>query len=163
MVSTNSAVQIIRYADRARDAGLLAGIDRVFFESSNTQSFASEDARQAFRERWLGRYLVHDPEFAYVALARDQTVAGYLVASLDDPARTARFSDVPYFPHFANLTASLPRTSARQPWDAVPQPRRRRRTDQVLSGRCERRWSARRSRCDEPGRAQCRLLQPERL
>ncbi len=108
MVLPDNAVQIVRYADCASDAGLLAGIDRVFFEASNTQTFASDDVRQAFRERWLGRYLTHDPGFAYVALARDQTVAGYLVASLDDPARTVRFADISYFSHFAHLTALYP-------------------------------------------------------
>ena len=65
-------------------------------------------ARADFRERWLGRYLTHDAGWAYVAVAADATVAGYLVASLDDPARTARFSDIAYFSHFADLTKKYP-------------------------------------------------------
>jgi GNAT superfamily N-acetyltransferase len=103
-----TAIQIHRYQDIGTDPALKLGIDRVFFDSSNTQTFASESARQAFRERWLGRYLIHDPAWAYVALSGDATVAGYLVASLDDPARTLRFADIPYFAHFSDLTKAYP-------------------------------------------------------
>ncbi len=35
-------------------------------------------------------------------------VAGYLVGSLDDPARTDRFADIPYFAPWAHLTARFP-------------------------------------------------------
>lgn len=103
-----NAFHIHRYQDLGRDPVLDAGIDRVFFESSNTQNFESQAARSAFRERWLGRYLTHDPAWAYVAIADGTTVAGYLVASLDDPAVTQRFGDIPYFKHFAELTGRYP-------------------------------------------------------
>jgi GNAT superfamily N-acetyltransferase len=108
MTIATSTIQIHRYADLKRDSILLSGIDNVFFGASNTQTFASDAARQEFRERWLGRYLTHDSAWAYVALSGDGTVAGYLVASLDDPARTPRFADVPYFSHFADLTTAYP-------------------------------------------------------
>jgi GNAT superfamily N-acetyltransferase len=91
--------------DRAR---LLAEIDAIFFEASATKSFASAEERDAFRKRWLGRYLTHYPAQAYLALAPDGTVAGYLVGSLDDPARTPLFSDIGYFASFAALTAEYP-------------------------------------------------------
>lgn len=103
-----STIQIHRYTELKRGPGLMTGIDNVFFGASNTQTFASDAAREAFRERWLGRYLTHDPDWAYVALAGEAKVAGYLVASLDDPARTPRFADVPYFIHFSDLTKSYP-------------------------------------------------------
>ena len=108
MGTTANAIQIYRYQDLGTDPALTAGIDHVFFESSTTQEFADDASRAAFRERWLGRYLTHDIAWAYVALAGDTTVAGYLVASLDDPARTARFTDIPYFAHFADLTKQYP-------------------------------------------------------
>ena len=108
MYTGTNELQIYRYADLERGPVLSNGIDSVFFESSNTQTFASGAAREAFRERWLGRYLTHDPAWAYVALSDEATVAGYLVASLDDPARTPRFADVPYFIHFADLTKTYP-------------------------------------------------------
>jgi GNAT superfamily N-acetyltransferase len=71
-----------------------------------TKSFADAAARSAFRERWLGRYLKHDPELAYIALDGEK-VAGYLVGSLDDPATASRFRDVAV-PAFASMTAKLP-------------------------------------------------------
>src|SRR5262245_27352804 len=88
--------QSMPYRDR-----LLPEIEAVFFQASATQSFAGDSERAAFRERWLGRYLTHYPEYAYIALAPDGTVAGYLVGSLDDPAITPLFSDIGYFARFA--------------------------------------------------------------
>jgi GNAT superfamily N-acetyltransferase len=87
---------------------LVPEIDTIFFEASATQSFAGDAEQTAFRERWLGRYLTHYPAQAYVALTEDGTVAGYLVGSLDDPARTPLFSDIGYFASFAALTADYP-------------------------------------------------------
>lgn len=83
---------------------LIPALERIFFQSSATHSFDSEADRQAFLERWLGRYLACDPDWAYVALTADGDVAGYLAGCIEDPARTPRFSDVGYFAHFAELT-----------------------------------------------------------
>lgn len=101
-------IDIRRWLSLTSREQLLAGLDRVFFASSATTSFASEDIRAAFRERWLGRYLTHYPAWAYVALAADGTVIGYIVGSLDDPARTALFSDIGYFQDFAAVTPDYP-------------------------------------------------------
>lgn len=59
-------------------------LDAIFFEASNTKTFAGPEARAVFRERWLGRYLAQYPQWAYVALAADGTLAGYLVGALDE-------------------------------------------------------------------------------
>jgi hypothetical protein len=56
---------IRRFKDVKDMPGVLDGIDAVFFQSSNTQTFADAAARTAFRERWLGRYLSHDPDWAW--------------------------------------------------------------------------------------------------
>ena len=88
--------------ERARE------IDRIFFESSNTKSFESDAARAAFRERWLGRYLTHDPKFAYLAQAADGAIVGYLVGAIEDPAKAERFADIAYFAAFAELTERFP-------------------------------------------------------
>ncbi len=101
-------VVIRPYLDVKHLAGTLPGIDAVFFQSSNTQAFDGETARAAFRERWLGRYLARDPGWAYVAIAENGDVAGYLVGCTDDPAVTPRFSDIPYFSHFKDLTHRFP-------------------------------------------------------
>lgn len=104
--AANPAIAIRRWTEIAGADRLLPGIDAVFFESSLTKSFADDAARSAFRERWLGRYLKHDPQFAYVALEGD-TVAGYLIGSLDDPATTDRFRDVAV-PAFAAASRRFP-------------------------------------------------------
>lgn len=85
-----------------------AGIDRVFFVSSSVQDFASEDERARFRDRWLGRYLRHDPRQAFVALDRKGEAVGYVVGSTLDPAKERRFADIAYFQPWAHLTAQYP-------------------------------------------------------
>jgi GNAT superfamily N-acetyltransferase len=101
-------VTISRYLDVAQSASLSAALDAIFFEASNTQSFADDAARAAFRERWLGRYLDHDARYAYLALAASGRVAGYLVGTVDDPVLTSRFADIAYFSAFPELTKRYP-------------------------------------------------------
>jgi GNAT superfamily N-acetyltransferase len=107
-----SGVTFHKYTDLAvvpEWAGKLdAGLDAVFFAASNTQTFADAAERARFRERWLGRYLTHDSQWAYVAASGGERVAGYLVASLDDPALAPRFSDLAYFARLAHLTKRFP-------------------------------------------------------
>ncbi len=101
-------IEIRRYTDVAGIAGLGAQLDAIFFQSSNTQSFESDAKRARFRERWLGRYLTHYPQWAYVALADENRVAGYLAGCLDDPALTELFSDNAHFKIFKDLTRRFP-------------------------------------------------------
>lgn len=82
----STRIAIVRYLDVARTSELDAAIDAIFFEASNTKSFESEAARTAFRERWLGRYLRVDPQFAYLAITTSGDVVGYLVGAIEDPA-----------------------------------------------------------------------------
>lgn len=100
------------YLARPRDERARVEIDRIFFESSGTKTFASDDARAAFHDRWLGRYLAHDARHAFLAVvdpgSADEMIAGYLVGSLDDPAGAARFDDLGYFKTVAALTARYP-------------------------------------------------------
>ena len=91
----------------ASTPGLQGQIDAIFFESSNKKSFESEVARAAFRERWLGRYLKHDPRYAYPAFAGGDVV-GYLVGAVDDPALASRFADIEYFAVLGELTKQFP-------------------------------------------------------
>jgi GNAT superfamily N-acetyltransferase len=86
-------VVIRRWADIPDKGRLIPAIDTIFFEASNTKSFASEAERAAFRERWLGKYLTDEPQFAYVAFARDGTLAGYLVGSVLEPVGFEAFAD----------------------------------------------------------------------
>jgi ribosomal protein S18 acetylase RimI-like enzyme len=81
-----SSVAVRRWTDIDLSASLVEQLDAIFFEASNTKSFPSEEARAAFRERWFGRYLSQHPRWAYVALAADGNVAGYLVGALNEPS-----------------------------------------------------------------------------
>lgn len=101
-------MKIVRLTEIDNTPTLMSGLDEVFYAASNTKAFASELVRQEFRERWLGRYIAHDANHFYVACADDDSVAGYLAGCLDDPAQTSRFSDIPYVPHFAELTGLYP-------------------------------------------------------
>ena len=57
------------YLARPRASSLMAQLDAIFFEASGTKTFASSEECATFRERWLGRYLAHDAQHAFLALA----------------------------------------------------------------------------------------------
>lgn len=99
---------IVRYEDLPDRDQIASQLDAIFFQSSNTQTFASDAARSAFRERWLGRYLKNYPQWFYVAISNDNAVAGYLAGCLDDPAQLPLFSDIALYKTFAHLTAKFP-------------------------------------------------------
>lgn len=101
-------ISIENFTSHPRSVEVLAAVDRIFFEASGTKTFASETERAEFHERWLGRYLIHDPQWAYLTVTDTGEVVGYLVGALDDPAKTSRFSDIAYFKEFAALTAKFP-------------------------------------------------------
>ena len=99
---------IVAYVDIAASQQRNDEIDAIFFEASSRQSFAHDDARQAFRRMWLGRYLEDEPEHAFAALCSDGRLCGYLVGSIDDPAPRPEFGELTYFRDFAAVTARLP-------------------------------------------------------
>lgn len=95
-------IVIRRYLDAERTARLDADIDAIFFEASNTKWFENDSVRSAFRERWLGRYLRDDPQYAYLAFAPPGNLAGYLVGAIDDSASNAGIAA------FRNLSKRYP-------------------------------------------------------
>lgn len=101
------SITIISYEDLKDVARLTPQLDSIFFQSSNTKTFASDAARAAFRERWLGRYMTHYPQWFYVALV-DGDIAGYLAGCLDDPAEVPLFADIALYKTFAMWTAKYP-------------------------------------------------------
>jgi len=101
-------MRIVRWAATQEREKYNSALDRIFFESSHTKSFPSEEARQLFRQRWLGRFLSHYPEWAYLAIAPSGDLAGYLVASTEDPAQSKLFADIGYFEDLTALTAAFP-------------------------------------------------------
>lgn len=104
-------VEICRWDEiapgRRRDR-LRGELDHIFFSSSARQTFDSADDRMAFHERWLGRYLEHFPQHALVALDETDRAVGYVIGSLEDPARDPLFADVAVLQHFRALTARYP-------------------------------------------------------
>jgi GNAT superfamily N-acetyltransferase len=101
-------ISIHRLTEIADRDSLTPALDAIFFEASATRSFASDTERAAFRERWLGRYLSAEPQWAYIARDAAGAVVGYLVGSIEDPRRSGRYGDVGYFLDFADLTAGYP-------------------------------------------------------
>jgi len=82
-------------------------VETIFFEASG-RSFEPGPEREAFLQRWLGRYLEHAGDRVLLALA-GETVSGYLVGSLDNPAEQQRFFDLDYYrTHFADACRRFP-------------------------------------------------------
>jgi GNAT superfamily N-acetyltransferase len=104
----SETVNIHRLLDSGPTREIERGIDAIFFESSNTKSFESDPSRAAFRERWLGRYLQHDPQFGFLALRPSGEVAGYLVGAIEDPALAPRFADIELFTMLREQTRKFP-------------------------------------------------------
>jgi GNAT superfamily N-acetyltransferase len=75
---------------------LQAQVDAIFFEASG-RTTAPGPEREAFHERWLGRYLHGGTDIVLLAVDHHSTVAGYLVGAVHDPAAQRRFDDLPYF------------------------------------------------------------------
>jgi len=75
-------------------------VESIFFEASG-RTFVPGAARDWFHYRWLGRYLDAPNDPVLVAIA-GETVVGYLVGSLENPAEQPRFCDLDYYAaHFA--------------------------------------------------------------
>lgn len=104
----NFAHRITRWIDMPDPRRAESEIDQIFFDAAGLREFASPEARAAFRERWLGRYLTHDAPLTFVAVDDAGVVQGYVAGSLEDPARTDRFGDIPYFAGLAKVTARFP-------------------------------------------------------
>ena len=98
---------IIRWNDLPEPSSAGADMADIFFDAGG-RTFAQGPERDAFFERWLGRYLAHDTTHVWLALDDAQDVIGYLAGALDDPARAPRFADIDYFQTWAALTARYP-------------------------------------------------------
>jgi GNAT superfamily N-acetyltransferase len=58
-----------------------AGVEAIFFAGAATQAFPSSEARDAYRDLWLGRYMRAFPEMFLIALDGDGRAVGYLAGS----------------------------------------------------------------------------------
>lgn len=80
---------------KAERAQALLDIDAIFFEASG-RSFEPGPAREAFHERWLGRFITDEADHFFLAIS-GHGVIGYLAGCLDDPATSSRFADLGYY------------------------------------------------------------------
>ena len=103
-----NGVTIERLTGLADRQACMADLDPIFFEASATRTFPDGAARQAFRQRWLGRYLESWPHLAHIARGSDGIVLGYIVGAHADPAADPRFADIGYWPQIAGLTCRYP-------------------------------------------------------
>jgi GNAT superfamily N-acetyltransferase len=104
----DDAIQINQIDPISLAPDVLGQIDSIFFEAS-TRTFPPGPEREAFRERWLGRYLHDDVGDALFLATERSTVAGYLVGALQNPALQDRFADIGYFrTAFAELCRHFP-------------------------------------------------------
>ena len=108
MVMNQRTIRIVTWSSIVASHATIAGLDTIFYAASGTQTFPSDSARAAFRERWLGSYLTYEPSEAFLAIDRDGSVAGYLVGALRDPVLDQRHADLGYFQDFAHVTPRYP-------------------------------------------------------
>jgi len=93
----NAGVKIERMSGaEALRRGLVPAIDAIFFDTA-ARTYEQGPERDAFRERWLGRFLDHPPDPLLVASTATGEVAGYLVGTLENAAESPRFHDMAHF------------------------------------------------------------------
>ena len=108
IIDISDVYKISALSGIASSDALNAELNAIFFHASLVQSFASDEARAAFRERWLGNYLIYNRSECFLAFGQANGLVGYLVGALDDPARHERFAWLGYFRDLAALTPSYP-------------------------------------------------------
>ncbi len=76
----------------------MSQVERIFWATAATRTFASDEARTAYRERWLGRYLALFPSHCLLA-EEAGTVTGYLAGCPDTrlEAATPLVCDLGYY------------------------------------------------------------------
>ena len=90
---SDAICRLIQLDAAERHPQLLAQVEAIFWQTS-ARTIAAGPERDAFRERWLGRYMRGGSDVVLLALAGEDTVAGYLVGALENPAEQERFADV---------------------------------------------------------------------
>lgn len=102
---TDPTIVSIAGGDLARRQ--LEQVEAIFFDASG-RTFELGPERDAFRERWLGRFMRGGSDVVLLALTGD-AVAGYLVGAVHDPAEQERFTDIGYFRgDFRDLCRAFP-------------------------------------------------------
>ncbi|MEZ5773721.1 MAG: GNAT family N-acetyltransferase [Hyphomicrobiaceae bacterium] len=103
-----AAIEVRPLAQASRSGWIDPEIDAIFFESAGARSFQSSAEREAFRHRWLDRYVYRYSDDCFVALSPEGTPVGYLAGCTENAAELPRFLDIPYFRVFADVAATYP-------------------------------------------------------
>lgn len=75
-----SETLIFNYKDpRVQFGDYRSEVDEIFFEASTKKEFKDANEKEAFNWKYLGFYLAHYPEYAWLAV-KDDKVLGYVVA-----------------------------------------------------------------------------------
>jgi GNAT superfamily N-acetyltransferase len=99
----------IQRADEVADfANCLGDMDDIFFQSSATRDFSSQEEKQAFREMSLGRYIEKHRSSFFVALDTDGRAVGYLAGCLENPITLNHFNNVAYFRSIEDICQDYP-------------------------------------------------------
>jgi GNAT superfamily N-acetyltransferase len=90
---------------------LLTQATQIFFATSNTKAFNSAAAKDAFFQRWFGRYVALFPEAFLFALDGDGAAIGYVAGCFDsfsDAARLITGDSFYYIPAFCSALRDYP-------------------------------------------------------
>ncbi len=82
------------------------GIKEIFFETSSKKEFKDDEEREKFFWKYVGFYLQHYPQYAFVALDQNQ-VLGYVVA-MPESDNEALFKIQPHMPLFKEFFKEYP-------------------------------------------------------
>ena len=88
---------------------LIEQVEAIFWQTA-ARRYPPGAEREAFRERWLGRYLQGGSDKVLIALAGKARVVGYLVGAVTNPILEPRFADIGYFA--GDFAALMPRFPA---------------------------------------------------
>jgi len=75
------AARIVKLSQIGLTAAQRTQIETIFFANAATQIFPSAEARDAYRDLWLDRYLRLFPQWCFAALDEGANAAGYLAGS----------------------------------------------------------------------------------
>lgn len=83
----------------------LPRVEEIFFLTAAVQQFSSEEARDKFKYKYLGYYLVHYPQLALVARYQNR-VLGYCLGA--DQTTEAFYPHQPHLALFSDLFVAFP-------------------------------------------------------
>jgi ribosomal protein S18 acetylase RimI-like enzyme len=105
---SRAPIRILPYGRAPGLARIEEEVEAILFATALSKDFASVGEREAFRHRWLDRYVTRYLEDCFVALDGGRHAAGYVVGATEDVSRIPAFAEIAYFRAFAKDCASYP-------------------------------------------------------